>query len=162
MDEAECVTYTRNSIFPLYPNCRDVPDKHVLIKLDSLPGWWNIVPLTELRANGFILWPGVPNSTDVTQELDRNYRTFNTALRQFLDRVVHQTITKKLYVSLIPILVGLIISYGIYPKTGYKAKESPFKIGFSWQACFNTCTNIGACPLIMNCVNELLLLIQSC
>ena len=35
VDEENFVMYVRNSIFPLYPNSRDVPVKRVLIKVDS-------------------------------------------------------------------------------------------------------------------------------
>ena len=38
MDEADFAAYTRNFIFPLYPNSRDMPGKRVLIMVDRGPG----------------------------------------------------------------------------------------------------------------------------
>lgn len=66
MDEREFFTYIRNLIVPLYPDTRDVPSKYVIIKVDSGLGRLNMALLAKLRANGFVLYPGVPNSTAVT------------------------------------------------------------------------------------------------
>ena len=94
MDEAKFAAYIRNYICPLYPNSRDVSGKRVFIKADSQLGRLIIGLLAKMCANGFILYPVVPNSTAVTQETYRKYSHFKTALRQVLDRVVQQRITK--------------------------------------------------------------------
>ena len=117
VDEADFVAYIINYILPIYPNSRGVPFKRILINMDSRPGQFNIYILVKLRANGLILYPGVPNSTGITQETDRNYGPFKAAFCQVLDRVFQQYITKKVSVSLLPTLVSLIVFGGIYPKT---------------------------------------------
>ena len=68
----------------------------------------------------------MPNSTAFTQEMDSNYGPFNTLFCQVLDQVVHQQITRKVYVFLLPTLSGLIVFVGINTETGYKIKESAF------------------------------------
>ena len=46
--------------------------KWVIIKVDSGPGRLNKTLLARLRNVGFILYPGMPNTTAVIQETDRN------------------------------------------------------------------------------------------
>ena len=70
--------YVMTNIVPLYPCARDVKGKRVLIKADSGPGRNNANLLANLRHLGFILYPGVPNTTAVSQETDRNYGPFKT------------------------------------------------------------------------------------
>ena len=72
MDEEEFAKYIRNSILPLYPDAMDVPGKRVMVKVDSGSGRLNIELLAELRILGWYLYPGVPNTTAVSQETDRN------------------------------------------------------------------------------------------
>jgi hypothetical protein len=52
----------------------------------------NINLLAELRASGFILFPGVPNTTAVSQETDQNYGPFKTKHGKNLDAVVDERI----------------------------------------------------------------------
>ena len=78
MDNKEFEHYVMTNIVPLYPCARDVKGKRVLIKADSGPGRNNANLLANLRHLGFILYPGVPNTTAVSQETDRNYGPFKT------------------------------------------------------------------------------------
>ena len=78
MDDCEFEKYNLGSIIPLYPDAKDVPGLRVMIKADSGPGRTAASLLTKLRMLGFILYPGVPNTTSVTQETDRNYGPFKT------------------------------------------------------------------------------------
>ncbi len=73
MDEEEFAKYLLNSIVPLFPHAKDKPGHHVLLKVDSGPGRMNLNLLSKLRLLGFMLYPGVPNTTHVTQETDQNY-----------------------------------------------------------------------------------------
>ena len=50
-----------------------VKGRWVVIKCDSGPGRLNTTLLVYLRYHGFILYPGVPNTTAVTQETDQSY-----------------------------------------------------------------------------------------
>jgi hypothetical protein len=76
MDDSEFSLYLRNNIIPLYPKAAPEKGRWVVLKCDSGPGRMNIELLAELRASGFILFPGVPNTTAVSQETDQSYGPF--------------------------------------------------------------------------------------
>ena len=63
---------------PLYPDAQDTPRKRVLIIVDSGPGRIDLDMLETLRARGFYLMAGVPNTTHVNQATYRNYGPFKT------------------------------------------------------------------------------------
>ena len=69
MDDAELGKYLFNWIVPLYPDAADIPGKRVIIKVDSRQSRKNIEMLAELRARGFYLYSGVPNTTSISQEV---------------------------------------------------------------------------------------------
>ena len=72
MYNAEFEKYVKNNIIPLYPDALDVPGKRVvMLKVDSMPGRLNIELLDELCFLGFYLYPGVLNTTAVSQETDQ-------------------------------------------------------------------------------------------
>ena len=50
----------------------------MIVKVDSRPGRLQEIFLVEARALGFIVNPGVPNTTAVTQEKDQNYGPVKT------------------------------------------------------------------------------------
>jgi hypothetical protein len=46
--------------------------------------------LAYLRFHGFLLFPGVPNTTAVTQETDQSYGPFQSKLRSNLEIIVDE------------------------------------------------------------------------
>ena len=76
MSDKEFFKYFKNNIVTLYPDARDVPGKRVMPKVDGGPGRLNMEFLSYARNLGFYIYPGVPNSTAVSQETDRNYGPF--------------------------------------------------------------------------------------
>ena len=66
---------------------------------------------------GCIMYPGVPNTTAMTQETNRDYGPFKNQARVNLDIVVWERITKKVSVSMQPCLVGLVVFGGTDPDT---------------------------------------------
>ena len=78
MDEGEFEKCFIGSVFALYPDVKNVKGKRVLIKVDSGPGRLNALLLCTYRLLGYVLYPGVPNTTAVSQETDRNYGPFKT------------------------------------------------------------------------------------
>ena len=112
MDDEEFYKYIANSILPLYVNARDMPGYRVMIKADSGPGRTCPKLLTLLRHMGFILFPGVPNTTAVMQETDRNYGPFKTRFRINLVIIVDARIAAGVSTSLQPFLVGLCVFGG--------------------------------------------------
>lgn len=89
MNDTELEKYLFNSIVPLYPDAEDKPGKRVLIKVDNGPGRKNVQMLAALRDRGFYVYPGVPNTTAVSQQTDQNYGPFKSAFRNNLDAIAH-------------------------------------------------------------------------
>jgi hypothetical protein len=76
----------------LYPDAAPVKGRWVVIKCDSGPGQLNPDLLAFLRFHGFILYPGVPNTTAVTQETDQSYGPFQSAVRSNLQLIIDERI----------------------------------------------------------------------
>ncbi len=76
MDKENFMKYIFINIIPLYSYAKDVPGKRVCIKLDSRLGQINAELMVWLRVQGFYVFPGVPNTTAVTQETDKKCGAF--------------------------------------------------------------------------------------
>jgi len=153
MDEEEFAKYIRNSIMPLYPNASPEKGKWVVLKCDSGPGRLNLDLLADLRTSGFILFPGVPNTTAVTQETDQNYGPFKTQYCKNLDLVVDERIKQKKTTTIPPWQVGLIVFGGIDQETNVVV-QSAFEKGFSREGCRNAWGKVGAAPLTRFCLTN--------
>ncbi len=94
MDDDEFFEYLQKSIMPLYPDSAPINGKWVVLKCDSGPGQLNEKLLAMLRYHGFILFPGVPNTTAVSQET-QNYGPFQSQFRKNLQIVVDERIEQK-------------------------------------------------------------------
>ncbi len=154
MDEKEFEKYIKNSILHLYPDACDVPGKRVIIKVDSGPGRLNTELLAELRLLGFYLYPGVPNTTAVTQETDRNYGPFKSRFRRNLGEIVDARIMQNKSVSIQPWLIGMIVFGGTDPETGFRVTECAFTHGFSKESCLKAWAKVGAAPLTRKCLSD--------
>ncbi len=58
--------------------------RSVVIKCNSGLGRLNPTLLEYLHYHGFILYPGIPNTTAVTQEMDQSYGPLQSAIRMNL------------------------------------------------------------------------------
>ena len=67
MDDEDFFEYLKKFIMKLWPDAAPVKGRWVVIKVDSGPGRLNPDLLSFLLLHGFILYPGVPNTTAVTQ-----------------------------------------------------------------------------------------------
>ena len=130
MEEKEFEDYIMLAIVPLYANARNRKGRYVIIKVDSGPGRSNIDLLVRLKMLGFILYPGVPNTTHVTQETDRNYGPFKTKFVSNLDTIVSERIAARKSLLLQPKLVGLPVFGGEDPETGCMIPMGAFQAGF--------------------------------
>ena len=63
--------------------------------VDSGPGRMNESLLATLRSRGFYLYPGLPNSTHVTQATDRKYGLFKSLYRTNLQKLTDHNVMKK-------------------------------------------------------------------
>ena len=107
MDAVDFSKYLQTYVMPLYPDAQDNPGKRVLIIVDSGPGRIDMDMLATLRAHGFYLMAGVPNTTHVTQATDRNYGPFKTIYRTNLKELTrqHQASRTTIKVNDVPLLV---------------------------------------------------------
>jgi hypothetical protein len=62
----------------LYPDAADLVGRRVLYKIDGGPGRLAKGMLADCRAHSVYLFPGVQNTTHVTQETDQNYGLFKS------------------------------------------------------------------------------------
>jgi hypothetical protein len=69
----------------LFPDACDQDGLRVVFKIDGGPGQLNIQMLAELLCRGIYLFPGVQNTTHVTQETDQNYGLFKSKLCKNLE-----------------------------------------------------------------------------
>ena len=102
--------------------------------------------LADLRLDGFILFPGVPNTTAVTQETDQNYGPFKTQCCKNLDALVDERLKQGKSTSLAPWQVGLIVYGGTDLETGLIV-ELVFDAGFSREARKKAWDKVGAAPI---------------
>ena len=154
MDNEEFATYLRTSIMPLYPTAAPEKGKWIILKCDSGPGRMNIELLAELRLAGFILFPGVPNTTAVTQETDQNYGSFKGAYARNLDQLVEERIRHNMTTSIPVFIVGLIVFGGQDPHTKSVITRNAFEDGFSRELCRQCWEKVGAAPLTKRCLND--------
>ena len=107
-----------------------------------------------LRGMGIYLYPGVPNTTAVTQETDQNYGPFKTQFIKNLHELSDVRISKGLSTSLPPWIVGLFVFGGVDPVSGHELKVSAFEVGFNTAMnllCWEKC---GAAPISRNPLNN--------
>jgi len=78
----------------LYPDVADTPGKRLLFKIDGEPGRLDISMLAELRSLGVYLFPGVQNTTQITQETDQNYGEFKSLLRKHIQQLLNELYAK--------------------------------------------------------------------
>ena len=83
--------------------------------------------LAQICLLGFVLHPGVPNTTAVSQETDRTYGPFKTAFRIILDKIFQERMLKKRKMALNPWLVGLVVFGGVDPETGVLVRKNIFQ-----------------------------------
>jgi hypothetical protein len=132
MDEDEFFEYLQKLIMPLYPDLAPMNGKWVVLKCESGPGRLNEKLLAMLQYHGFILFPGIPNMTAVSQETDQNYGPFQSQFRKNLQIVVDRRIKQKKVVNLVPWVVGLIVFGGTDVEVvDGPTIESAFQHGFS-------------------------------
>jgi hypothetical protein len=140
MDSKEFEKYIKNSIVPLFPYAQDEPGKRVILKVDSGPSRCNIGLILFLQNLGFILYPGVPNTTAVMQETDRNYGPFKTQFRTNLHKLSDYRLDFEDKVLLQPMILGLLVFGGTDPVTKEEIPVSAFERGFSNEMCLHAWT----------------------
>ena len=161
MDECEFSKYLFNSIVPLYPDVLDIPGKRVMIKVDSGPGRLNTEMHAKLRCLGFYLYPGVPNTTHVTQETDQSYGLFKSIVRKNLEQITADRLsakkkpeTKNVTLNFPPSLIGLLVFGGVDEATGVSGYEDAFAAAFAEEKNREAWAKVGAAPFTQACLKH--------
>jgi hypothetical protein len=154
MDEVEFAKYVAIVLPKLYLDAAPEKGKWVILKCDGGPGRMSLDLLALLRLDGFHLFPGVPNTTAVTQETDQNYGPFKGAYARNLDALVDEQIAQGKTTSIPAWMVGLIVFGGCDPETKLELPESAFGVGFSEKACKHAWEKVGAAPLTRACLKD--------
>jgi hypothetical protein len=66
------------NVAPLWPDLANVTGKRVMLKADSGPGRMGTEFLAESAALGMYFFPGLPNATEIGQEMDQLFAAFKT------------------------------------------------------------------------------------
>jgi len=104
----------------------------------------NLNLLVKLRLLGFVLYPGVPNTTHVTQETDQNYGPFMTQFLSNLDLKVDARLMLKKSLSLQQKFVGLPLIGRVDRDTQYHVEVGAFQKAFVRLKCLAAWKKVGA------------------
>jgi hypothetical protein len=102
MDSTEFEKYVLGSIVPLYPTAHDKLGHCVMLKVDSGPGRMNLNLLARLQRLGIVMYPGIPNMTNMSQETDQQYGAFKTQFTINFDTILEGRINTGVSLSLQP------------------------------------------------------------
>jgi hypothetical protein len=117
------------------------------------PGHLNEELLAYLRFHGYLLYPGVPNTTAITQETDQSYGPFQSKLRTNLETLIGKRLHAKKATTLAPWIVGLVVFGGEDPETGC-VMGSAFQEGFNIPQNLNAWAKVLAVPLTRACLQN--------
>ena len=110
--------------------------------------------MAQARTLGFIIYPGVPNTTAVTQETDQSYCPFKTQFQKNLKILSDSRLIGNYSTSLPPWMVGLVVFGGTDPISGVVVLCSAFDMGFSKERNCAVWEKCGAAPLTRACLQN--------
>jgi len=156
MDEAHFEKYITDLLAVLYPDCADSKGKRVVFKVDHGPGQSNVKLLVHLRARGCYLFPSVPNSSSVSQEMDQIFDLFKTLMRGNVEKL-HSALMK----------IGCSVSLGrddccmivfggthVLEDGSVVELEEAFDRSFCPHRVLYSFNKVGSVPLIRNCLSN--------
>jgi hypothetical protein len=142
MDSEEFEKYVLGSIVTLNPTSRDKPGHCIMLKVDSGPSRMNLNLLAQLQQLGFVMYPGILNTTHVSQETDQQYGACKAQFTINLGTIFEGRINTGISLSLQPKLVGLPLFGGVDSETGLPVTRSAFEFGFSKMKCLRAWENL--------------------
>jgi hypothetical protein len=74
-------------VLPLWPDLADLPGRRVFLKADSGPGRMATEFLAETAVEGMYFFPGLPNATEIGQEMDQLFAAFKTCAYKNRDKL---------------------------------------------------------------------------
>jgi hypothetical protein len=151
MDNLKFHKYLLTLVPRLFPDAADVVGKRVMIKCDSGPGRDSLELLADLRVRGIYLFPAVPNSSAVTQEMDQCYGPFKSGVRQNLDILFQDRLQSQIN-SVGRNDIGMIV-FGRKLRSG-RILKNVFEALFSVNNNKRSWRKVGAVPLTRACLDD--------
>ena len=148
MNGVEFEKYIRTAILRLYSYIADVEHKQVIIKVDSGTGRTNLPMFARIYFFGLYIIPCVPNTSQVTQELDQNYVPFKSVHHKNLQTLLDYQFACKETLSMVDI--PLIVFGGVL--FNVIVLKGAFKERFSVKINLSVWKNVGSVPLIGLCL----------
>jgi hypothetical protein len=114
MNNEEFERYIDNSIVLLFPDLEDTPGNCILLKFESEGGCNLQDLLNKCWFRGVYIYPGLPNSTSMQQEMDINfYGLFKGVVWRNPAKIAMTCYTKEITMSLGTSTFGLIVYGGV-------------------------------------------------
>ena len=144
MDNKKFLKYMRGAIATLFPDALDQPGCHILLKVNSGPGRMNLELLASLKLLGIILYPCIPNTMHMMQEMDQCYDPFKTQFLKNLDMIVEARVNNSKSLLIALKMVGLPLFGGIDWETVFEVETGAFQHPFVPSQCKAAWTKVGA------------------
>ena len=108
--------------------------------------------LANLRAKGFYLYPGVPNTTAITQETDQSFGEFKNCFRRNLKKLTNDRLELGRGVSFGLKEIGLLVFGGVDHTTNIGGYLDSFARAFNKERNLDAWAAVGAVPLTEMCL----------
>jgi hypothetical protein len=135
----------------LYPDVKDEEGYRLFLKLDSGPGRDDENVLHTARANGIYVYPGVPNTSEGTQECDQLFSYLKTLMESNRRKIF--SIRSKFRAGSVSVLdLPFILFGGVFDLPDGTSIELPnaFEKAFSTQHIMAANFKCGYCPANRN------------
>ena len=139
----------------LYPDCEDTIKKRLFFKLDNGVGRDNDEFLFNSKSHGVYIWPGLPNSSEGTQEMDALFAFFKS-LMENNRRTIYQAKQKAGYGGVSMLDLPFILFGGNYDAGDGTFIDLPnaFEIAFDAPHLKAAREKCGYCPANRNALNH--------
>jgi hypothetical protein len=137
-----------------YPDCANVDGKRIFVKVDSGPGRHNKELILKCAERGVVLFPGVPNTTAVTQEMDQAFGPFKCQYRKSLALLTAHRL-QSAGPSGQPTFGWKDFGFIMFGGTeGSLELPNVWEKAFSRENMLSAWAKCGACPLTMACLDD--------
>ena len=131
----------------LYPGLRDEIRNRFLFKTDSGPGRSNCDVNFTAKVNGIYIYPGVPNTSEVTQEMDQLFAYFKSLMERNRRRIVQEKGSRNLGQATLLDLPNMIFGGTYVLEDGHSIElANAFEKGFSADHLRAAREKCGYCP----------------
>jgi hypothetical protein len=138
---------------PIFPDAEDKPSKRDLLKVNIGPGRNCMDMLCKACYCGVMIFPGLPNTISVQQEMDPNYSLSKSTTWRNLDAIAMRCFARKEPICLTLSTIGLIVYGGVCSQTGVVCEDAVAK-AFSTKRNLGSWAAVRAVPFTMQCLSN--------